>query len=222
MRVTGSVSEYIKFLEDLWDNAEQVYADVNHRAFEGVLRLEAEGKDRRKIRLLAGKILRSERVFPGWQRCAATAPLLILRFGDRRSLPMLKRLVSNLENAPHPAIGKAAVAVYVSYGTEQVRDTEVAVSRIRESYLSQFMRGIQDIGKYAQVPDRFKIRRETKFDDLQRRQFVDMRRLLVLRLLRLNRRQIVREWLREAVEATDGIDVSQFDKRLIRRLLLKS
>lgn len=156
---------------------------------------------------------------PGWQRCAALAPLLILRFGDRRSLPLLKRLVSGLDEIPPPAIAKAVVAVYASYGRTHYEEAVNASSCLRDNYLAHFLRMLDVSIHYETVPERFKIRREPVYDPVAGRKRIDMRKLLVLRLLRLNEKKAVRKWICETRDWMTMQDISDFDKNLVTRLL---
>ena len=71
---------------------------------------------------------------------------------------------------------------------------------------------------YKEVPKRFLTRRDTIFDPISRRRRIDMRRLLVLRLLRLNGATAVRQWLIDAEIWMLKQDTSVFDKDLVRKL----
>ncbi len=219
MRVTGNVRQYLGFVLRLWAHEEQVYPDVNQVLAEGLLKVKSTPVEARTLRKIASRLLSNKYNFPGWQHCAALAPLLILRYGDRRSLPLLKRLVGRLEDVPHPVIGKAIVAVYVSYGESTYREAVKEVSCLRDNYLAQFLRMLDISMQYDTVPERFKIRRESVYDTVEGVKRIDMRKLLVLRLLRLNKKTAVRTWIRDTREWMTKQDVSDFDKRLIARLL---
>ena len=219
MRVSGSADQYVKFVLQLWAHAEQVYPDVNQILAEGLLKIEATAAEARTIRLIASGLLSGKYNIPGWQRCAALAPLLILRYGDRRSLPLLKRLVDGLENVPHPAIAKAVVAVYVSYGDSEYREAVRASSELRDNHLAQFLRMLAISRQYETVPVRFKIRREPIHDSVAGKKRIDTRKLLVLRLLRLNKKKTVSAWVQDTRDWMIKQDVPDFDKRLVARLL---
>lgn len=219
MRVTGNTGQYVDFVLRLWRHEEQVYPDVNQVLAEGLLSVEPTSAEAAGIRKIASGLLSQKYDIPGWQRCAALAPLLILRFGDKRSLRLMKRLVANLDDVPHPAIAKAVVAVYVSYGHAEHQEAVSAASRLRDNFLAHFLRMI-DLGlQYDLVPDRFKIRREPVYDTVAGTKRVDMRKLLVLRLLRLNEKKTVRKWVRDTRDWMVKQDVSDFDKKLVTRLL---
>jgi hypothetical protein len=220
MRVTGSAGQYVDFFQRVWKHKEQVYSDVNQVLAEGLLKVEPSTDEARTIRSIASKLLTRNESVPGWQRCGALAPLLILRFGDRRSLPLLKRLVRKPEEISHHAIGKAVVAVYASYGPTHYREAVNAASRLRDNYLAHLLRMLDVSIQYETVPERFKIRREPVYDAVAGRKRIDMRKLLVLRLLGLNNKKSVRIWIRDTRAWMIKEDISDFDRRLVKRLLL--
>lgn len=219
MRATGNASQYLGFVLRLWKHEEQVYPDVNQILTEGLLKVEPSAAEAKSIRHVASQLLSGKHTFVGWQRCSALAPLLILRFGDRRSLPLLKRLLSRLEDVPHAAIAKAVVAVYVSFGEKERQEAANAASRLRDNYLAQFLRMLDVSTQYATVPERFKIRREPVYDPVAGKRRIDTRKLLVLRLLRLNKNKPVSTWLRATRDWMMRQNVPDFDKRVVRRLL---
>ncbi len=219
MRVTSSAEKYLEFVLRLWGHEEQIYPDVNQVLAEGLLKVEPNPAEAGKIRKIASELLSGKIKVAGWQRCAVIAPLLILRFGDKRSLKLMKRLVSTLDKIPHPAIAKAVVAVYVSYGHVEYQEVVDAASRLRDNYLAHFLRTLDLSFQYKTVPERFKIRREPVYDTVAGMKRVDMRKLLVLRLLRLNEDKNVKKWVRNTRDWMNKQDVSAFDKKLIARLL---
>lgn len=214
---TGSAEQYVDFADSVWSAEEQIYADVNVALAEGLLRVEAEGPSVSSIRRTARQLLRGQLRFPGSEACAALAPLLILRFGDRRSLRTLGRAVTLLP-VLHPAVGKAAAVVYASYGCAEHQKVVAAASKLRDNYLSDFLSMLDLALTYQNVPKRFLTRRDSIFDPISRKRRVDVRRLLVLRLLRLNPRATVRQWLDDAEVWMLKQDVSTFDKELVRRI----
>ena len=131
----------------------------------------------------------------------------------------MKRLVDGLENVPHPAIAKAVVAVYVSYGDSEYREAVRAASQLRDNHLAQFLRMLAISRQYETVPVRFKIRRAPIHDSVAGKKRIDTRKLLVLRLLRLNKKKTVRAWVQDTRDWMIKQDVPDFDKRLVARLL---
>jgi hypothetical protein len=221
VRVTGSAKQYLNFVRRLWSHEEQVYPDVSLVLAEGLLRLEPDRPEAGMIRNVASGLLSRKYNFPGWENCAAIAPLLILRFGDRRSLPLLERLVGNLEDGHYHAITKAVVVVYASFGVAEYNKAKGAISRLRDNYLAHMFRMLDACVTYETVPERFKIRREPLFDFVACMKRVDMRKLLVLRLLQLNERTAVGSWIRETKKWMMKQDISDFDKRMVAKLLPK-
>ncbi len=219
MRVVSTPSEYIEFVMALLENEEQVYPDVNQILIEEFLRLEAVGNDAKSIRKIASELLRGKQRFCGSDRCAVIAPLLILRFGDARSVPTLKSIVDRLNNVAHPAIGKAVVAVYVSYGNRQYKHAIRAASKLRDNYLAYFFAMIDTAIHYNEIPERFKIRRQPVFDSVAGIKRLDMRKLLTLRLLKLNKKKVVADWVSSSVTWICEQDISDYDKNLCKRLL---
>ena len=219
MRVTGDARQYAQFISYMWNHDEQVYPDVNRDLAEGLLFVEAHGKDALYYRNLASKLLASRLEFPGSDACAAIAPLLILRFGDRRSLPRFRKIVKHLSDHTHPAIGKAVAVVYASYGKREYEEVIKAASKLRSNYLSQFLRMLDIALEYTDVPERFKIRREPVYDSVSGQRRVDMRKLLVLRLLSLNNRKSILKWIYDTRGWIIGKEISSFDKKLVKKLL---
>ena len=222
MRVTGDARQYADFVSRLWTHEEQIYPDVNRALAEGLLRVEAQGQDARRYRNLASKFLvkQSKRhEFPGWEACAAIAPLLILRFGvDRRSLSCFKKIIQQLDSVPS-TIGKAVAVVYASYGHKEYEEVKEAASRLRNNYLSEFLRMLAAALEYTNVPERFKIRRQPVYDAVAGQEQIDMRKILVLRLLRLNRDRSVEKWIEDTRQWMQKQNISSFDKSLVEKLL---
>lgn len=220
MRVVCSAKDYVDLVENVWNLPEQVYADVNQVFAEGLLKLKPTTvQDVRRIRQIAADLLSWKCDFPGWKRCATVAPLLILRYGDRRSLRLLRRVMVKLDNVPHPAIGKAVVAVYVSYGRAQFAEAVDAAAQLRQNYLAQFLRMIKESMNYSVVPARFKIRCEPVTDSVAGAKLIDMRKLITLRFLTLNNNRNVKAWVDNARRSMCAQDLSDFDKRLVNSLL---
>lgn len=88
MRATGSTAEFLDFAEALWNHDEQVYTDVNVTLFESFLRLEPTPKTQARIRAIASQVLSGKTKVATLK---ATSAIVILRFGDGRSLPLLAR-----------------------------------------------------------------------------------------------------------------------------------
>ena len=219
MRVTGDARQYAQFVFHIWNHNEQVYPDVNRDLAEGFLLVEAHGKDALYYRNLASKLLAGQFQFPGLDACAAIAPLLILRFGDRRSLPRFRKIVKYLSDDTPPAIGKAVAVVYASYGRSEYEDVIKAASKLRNNYLSQFIRMLDIALEYQDVPERFKIRRKPIYDSVSGQYRIDMRKILILRLLNLNDRRSISKWIDDIRLWIMEQEISSFDKKLVKKVL---
>src|SRR4051794_12964204 len=67
MRVTGSPEAYMNFARTLWGHEEQVYPDISHALFEGLLKLEPDDHTAQQIRQFASSLLRCKESFEGGQ-----------------------------------------------------------------------------------------------------------------------------------------------------------
>ena len=219
MRVTSDARAFVDLAKSLWSHPRQVYPDVNRALMEAFLRVETSSEDALLLRNLASSMLAGRYEMPGAAGCAAVAPLVILRFGDGRSLPRLRKLVQRSLADVNPAVGKAVTAVYASFGKSEYSEVVEAASKLSDNYLAHFLRLLDGLRHYEKVPKRFKIRRALRYDSVAAQHRVDMRKMLSLRLLKLNDRAAVRSWLRDAQRYIVGKQISVFDKKLVNRLL---
>ncbi len=134
-------------------------------------------------------------------------------------MPLLKKIIANLDSVAHPAIAKAVVGVYCSYGKAYFEEVCDAASRLRDNHLAHFLKMLSVSLQYNTVPERFKFRRDPVFDVVAGKQFFDMRRLLILRFLRLNDKKPVKKWLLDARKKMLAHKVSAYNKALATRLL---
>jgi hypothetical protein len=219
LRVVGGAGRYLTFVLEMWTHEEQVYADVNHIIAEGLLRVEPNRNEAKAICKVAMHLLRGRYSMPGADRCTAIAPLLLLRYGQAGTERTLRGLVRRVTDASQPAIAKAMVAVYVSFGRAAYYDAVDVASRLRQNHLAHFLTMLGAVAKYETVPERFKIRRDPGFDLVANKKRIDLRKLVALRLLRLNSKPAVRRWIRETRDWMAQQPVSTFDRQLVRRLL---
>ena len=220
-RHVESPTEFWKFAQEVIAHPEQVYADVNLTMVEHLLRLEPDAEVAKEIRTFAGELLEKPQTFVGGNLCAAVAPLLLLRFADGRSLKRLKSCLGErrVDSLPVPVL-RACGIVYASQGRKQLADVEsVAAQRLRNR-LSEMVRLLRRLMEYKDVPDRFKSRLDARRESLTETWYVDMRTLLTARLLSLNERPAVRQWLRDWKTRMLEKGVSDYDKALIDRLIL--
>lgn len=217
VRCSGTALEYIRWAEALIDEDEQVYADVNLTLIEGMLRIEPDSYVAREIRRIATELLRRNSKKPGLLECRAIAPILLLRFGDRRSLPILRKCFENEKSDAN--LLRAAAIVYASFRTDEFSEVRKAASRLLRNHLADVVKLIERIRNYSDVPARYSARLRLPYDSVCGTKYVDMRSLLTVRLLGLSRRPRVTQWVAAWKAATLSESISGFDKQLVRRLL---
>lgn len=219
MRATGSAAAFVDFAEVVWNHEEQVYPDVNLALFEVFLRLEPIAATQKKIRAVATEILRGRSKLASLNATAAIAPLAILRFGDRRSLPLLARTFTDKpDDLPSQTVRSAAV-VYASYGSDEFAFVKRSAAKIMRHTLTDLVRFVDRVIAYTEVPTRFKPRLELRFDAISGRTYFDMRSVIALRLLSLSKAAAVKKWVRQKTDELAKSRISAFDKRMIQRLM---
>lgn len=219
MRCSGTVMEYLRWTDVVMHEEEQVYPDVNVTLTEALLRLEANQPESYKIRSIAAAFLSGKMPVAGAADCKALAPLLILRFGDRRSLPLLKRCFSDERAIPSAHLLRSAAVVYASYGDREFGEVRRSASRLMHNYLASSVKLVDRIRKYTTVPDRYKARLKSRYDSVAGKRYVDMRALLTVRLLRLARAPQAVKWVSDWKANILSQPISPYDRRLVNKLL---
>jgi hypothetical protein len=219
IRCTGTPTEHIMFVQKLLTHPEQVYSDVNHTLFESLLRLDASPNDAKVIRGWAVKLLDKWPSITGASACAETAPLLLMRFGDRRSIRRLKTcLARELDKQPSQIV-RACAVVYLSYDSQHFGHVRRLAARVQRNHLGDLVKMVEKIQAFDKVPERFLPRLNLRRDAVSGANYLDMRSLLQLRMLKLNTKPQVAQWLRVKKRSLLGDNLSTWDKRLIRKLL---
>jgi hypothetical protein len=219
MRCSSTVDEYLDWAEAVMSKPEQIYPDVNVHIVESLLRVEADTVQARRVRQLAIALLTGKADIPVAGDCKAVAPLLILRFGDRRSLPLLIRCFGEEKRTQEPHVLRSAAIVYSSYGTSDLSYVRKAASRLLRNHLADVVRLLDRIRGYTDVPQRYRARVELRYDSVARAQYVDMRALLTVRLLQLSRAPKVTNWVSAWKRRALAELISQYDRELINRLI---
>ena len=220
IRVIGSDEEYLTFAQKLWTNPEQVYPDVNITLLETLLRLEANPSVAKRIRVVATDLLAGE-LLGGNADCVAVAPLLLLRFGDRRSLPRLRLIVEQGRSRWQAPVIRSAAVTLASASREDFKFVRQHAAKLWNVELAQLVRMIERIQGYADVPNRIKARLLLSVDPLRDSRYLDMRAILAARLITLNDRPAVRRWLKEWREKmADSGGLSENDQQLLKRLVV--
>jgi hypothetical protein len=219
MRASGSVLEYLAWADRVMKLEEQVYPDINVRITEVMLRLEANIYESSRIRSLAVGFLMGKGTTAASAECTALAPLLILRFGDKRSLPPLKRGFGDEKAAVSAPVLRAAAIVYASYGDQEFTTVRRCASRLMRNHLADVVRLIDRIRGYTDVPQRYRARLKPRVDSLTGVPYFDMRALLTVRLLKLGKKAAVAKWVSDWKRAASRDPVSAYDIQLLRKLL---
>jgi hypothetical protein len=218
MRCSGSVSEYLIWAKSLMREPEQIYPDVNVALVESFLRLEANKVESTKIRSLATTLLLGKSKVSGANECNALAPLLVLRFGDKRSLPLLRRCFDD-KVAASPPLLRAAAVVYSSYGDREFAEVRKSASTLLRNHLADVVRLVERIRKYDDVPVRYKARLKPRYDSVARASYVDMRALLTVRLLKLSKATRVNRWVGSWKQDVLSKPISTYDRWILVKLL---
>jgi hypothetical protein len=216
LHYSSSVRECINFAQDLLSEPEQVYSDVSYQLLDWLLRLEPTPTEARILRRLFQAIYRGGVDFPGRVLCRSLVPLALLRYGDKRSVTSLSGpLGQKLDKLSSDEVRSIAL-VLSGFGDAEFQIIATAASRLLLNHLAEFVRLIQKIRTFDAVPDRLKNRIRLLKDSITFRAYLDMRTLITLRLLCLNRKPLVVQWIanRRSLFSTQ---VSPFDRRLLAR-----
>jgi hypothetical protein len=220
MRATGSVPGFLRFAERLWTHPEQTYSSVNLSLCEALLRLEPDAKAARTIRQIGSGLLSGAYPISNAFECAAVGPLILLRFGDRRSLPLLRRTCDELIDKRPPEVVRASAAVFASFGRGEFQTVRRATSRLLRGNLAELVRFVERVLKYEEVPGSYKARINPRMDSVRNIKYVDMRSVVAARLLALNDRPKVKAFLKaKIIELSQRQGVSVYDQRLLSRLV---
>jgi len=218
MRYTATFSQYMEFVETLLMDPEQVYGDVNYQLVESLLKLEPNTVEKKRVRQLAQNIMKKPSSFVGQEECKVLVPHLYLRFGDRRNIKALSGNLGRKFESISPALTRSICSALVGFGGEDLVLVRDCASRLLRNHLSEFVKMIDRIENFTDVPGRFKNRIAISRDSITGKKFVDMRTFFVVRLLGICSDQNVKNWIAVKRENLLQEDLSDFDKRLIRRL----
>jgi hypothetical protein len=218
MRCTSTVPDYLQFVQSVWAHPEQVYPDVNIALVESLLRLEPNNRQKTLIRSLAVQFLKKNNGLVGHYECAAVAPLLLFRFGDRRSLPSLRTCFEQKVDTFPTAVIRSAAVVYLGYGLREFRAVRKLSAKLFRNNLSEIIRLVERIMGYSEVPGSYKARLTLRYDSLLRKNYFDTRSVLAARLLAFNGSRNVKGWLRTKKRDLMRSKISSFDKQLISNL----
>jgi hypothetical protein len=219
-RCTGTVNDYLDFVDRLLNDPEQVYADVNVALVESLLRVEPSEEDLPRLRTLARSLIGRKRSLPGSDQCAAVGTLLALRYGDPSIRRLVKRcFVDSKQSLPRELV-RAAAFVHASHSAQATQEVREVASTVLRNHLSHLVRLIAEIQGYESVPERYRSRLSLSTDAVAGRKFIDMRVILTARLLLLSPNKVVRKWVADWRQRTLTSGISDYDRRLLRRLVI--
>jgi hypothetical protein len=219
VRCTGTAGAHLKIAASVWSHPEQIHPDVNLRVVESLLRLEPSPREVAPLRQLASRLLRKDQPMAGSEFLAAVAPLLVLRFGDARSKPLLKSVCGPKAERRTAREIRAAAVVLTGFGSEDFRFVRRAAAKLWQNDLAGVVRLVERILECKTVPKEFIGRLSCRLDSVAGRPFLDMRTLAAARLLALNNKRSIREWLSARTQQWRGKNLSLFDRRMLERLL---
>ena len=219
MRCSGTVLEYLTWADQLMRHEEQIYPDVNTILIESCLRLEPNSCDLRKIRALASAFLAGTLPIAGADECRRLAPLLLFRFGDRRSLSLLKRYVMEENTLIPGSLVRCVAAVYSSFGDKEFGEVQMSASKVTRNNSADIVTLVDVIRRYKEVPYRFKGRLRLRYDPILRTKYVDTRSLLTVRLFMLSSAPPVAQWVSDWKANALAQPISVYDRSFVERLL---
>ena len=218
-RCTGTTQQYIDFVVELMKNPEQTHPDVNVALTESLLRLEPERDVLPRLRRLTKALIQATRGMPGKNDCAPVATLLALRYGDGSVSRLLKRCIEDRNQRKPSELVRAAAFVYASASAAAFEEVRQVACTILRNHLSTLVRLIAEIQRYKTVPARYAPRLHSSTDSVAGVAFVDMRVILTARLLLLCPETAVRNWVMDWRTKILASPISDYDRRLIRRLV---
>ena len=219
VRCSGSSKEYLGFLRKIIKHKEQIHEDVELILVENLLRLELSGKSAQYVATMA--IRMTEEITDGARSFVFAAPacLLLLRFGGRRFRGPLRRCFRDSAQTRHPQLVRASAIAYATYGSTEFGEVRKTASLLLNNPLALMVRMIRRLKSLEQVPDRFKSRLTIRWDSVRGRHYLDMRTFVAARLLALNRRKAIRQWLNQWVAQSKKKNLSAADRRLLGSLV---
>lgn len=218
VRYVCSADEVVTFVAGLLGDPEQVYPDVNFQLIESLLKLSPDATTAKRLCKFATAILNDATSFPGAREAKALAPILILRYGDKRNLRVLATKLERESESLAADVTRALCAVVGGGGTSGFAIVRNCASRLLRNHLSEFVKLVGRIKRFDKVPGRFKSRVELGKDSITGSEFIDMRSLLAARILGLSNHAAVKAWLAATKTKLLASGISDFDRRLVARL----
>lgn len=218
VRYVSKPDAMVAFVEDVLKDEAQVYPDVNYQLLESLLKVSPDDIARRRLLKLGTDLVKGIRTFRGATQARPLGPLMILRFGDGRSIkPLFKLLDTHGQKLPQELMRSVCAVVG---GCKLVGFTAVqtAASTLLRNHLSEFVRLVLKVRDFSTVPGRFKSRVRLDRDSITGSVYVDMRALLAARILGLSTHKAVRAWLAATKKDHLSKPISKFEVSLVNRL----
>ena len=219
MRCSGSAAEYLKFTNSVIAHRQQIHEDVPVLLVETLLRVETRGFIARRILLEAKTMLTEALEGRRAELFVAPATLLILRFGGRPDLSLVRRCFRDRRKGLPSGLIRATAIVYAGAGKKEFEDVRRSAAVLLLNPLGLMVRLIQRIMNFSDVPNRYKARLQARRDPVSNKHYIDMRMLVAARLLALNRKKAIRLWLQSWALKLRKQGISAFDRHLLKRLL---
>ena len=109
--------------------------------------------------------------------------------------------------------------MYASGGIRRFNEVKDQAGLLLRNHLSFLVRLINEIRRYDAVPERYRSRMSLAFDSVAGTKYVDMRVVLTAKLLLLNEHPKVTQWVKEWRATVLEAPISDYDRRMIRRLV---
>jgi len=218
IRYVSTAEEAVSFVDQVLKDPEQIYSNVNFQLIESLLKLSPDLPTSKRLCKFAVSILNDSAKFPGAPEARVLAPILILRYGDRRNQRVLITKLEGQGESLSPNVTRALCAVVCGDGTSGFTVVRNVASRLLRNHLSEFVKLVERIKSFNNVPGRFKNRVALGRDSITGAEFVDMRSLLAARILGLSNHPVVKEWLLSTKTSIQNSKISEFDRRLVTRL----
>lgn len=218
MRCSGSAREYITFVRRILSHREQVYEDVEFILIESLLRLEVRGPQAKFLSDLALNVLTEVASSKKNPFFANPGCLLLTRFAGRTSKRSLRRFFRERKMATHAQLVRASAIAYSTNGSSEFSEVRKAAAQLLNNPLALMVRMVRRVQSLECVPDRFKTRLTLRYDSVAGKHYLDMRTFVAARLLKLNRRKAIRDWVRQWANEAKRKRISKFDRDLIETL----
>ncbi len=219
MRCSGSIKEYVNFVQRIRTHKDQVHEDVEYILIESLLRLEATGARARYLSQVGFDILDEVVSSKRSPFFAAPACLLAMRFGGRQSRVPLRKFFTERGWGKHTQLIRSSAIAYSTYGRPEFLEVRRAAAFLLNNPLALMVRMVRKIQSLDQVPGAFKARLNLRRDPVSGRFYLDMRTYTAARLLKLNNRKAVHLWLLQWARQMLMQRTSNFDRRLIKKLI---